>query len=106
MAAAPGPEEAPEDLGSLLLGRMKGCSLSRISPSPLPSTGARVWGDKSKLSNLGRGAIWLPCQSQEVFGSEGLGTERFLILGLSRQRVESALIGTSPEKGRMQNCSF
>lgn len=42
-----------------------------------PSTGARVWGDKSKLSNLGRGGIWSPCQSQEVFGSEGIGTGRF-----------------------------
>lgn len=99
MAAAPGPAKASEDLGSLFLGKMKGCSLSRVPPSPLPSTGARVWGDKSKLSNLGRGGIWSPCQSQEVFGSEGIGTGRFLILGLSRHRMESALIGTSPGEG-------
>lgn len=30
MAAAPGPAKASEELGSLFLGRMKGCSLSRI----------------------------------------------------------------------------
>lgn len=92
-AAAPGPAKAVEDLGSSFLGRMKGCSLAHIPHSPL-STGARVWGDKSKLSNSGRGGIWLLYQSQEVFGSEGIGTGRFLILGLSLHRVESALIGT------------
>lgn len=63
---------------------MKGCFLSRIPLPPLTPAGARVQGDESKLSNLGRGGIWSPHQSQEVFGSEGIGRGRFLILGLSQ----------------------
>lgn len=95
---APGPAKASEDPGSLLLGRMKSCSVT-YPPFPSPLRRDQSLGRQEQAVQFKKGGILSPYQSQEVFGSEGIGTGRFLILGLSQHRVGSALIGTSPGEG-------